>query len=59
MGYLSDGQSDEGDILMPRELWFVPWALYGNHGFMSDNGLFALGDLVFSLAIVWTNVKLL
>lgn len=40
-------------------LWFVPWALYGKHSFMSDNGLFALGDLVFSLAIVWTNVKLL
>ena len=40
-------------------LWFVPWALYGKYGIMSDNGLFALGDLVFSLAIMWTNVKLL
>lgn len=39
--------------------WFIVWALYGRHAIMSDNGLFALGDLVFSIAILWTNIKLM
>ena len=40
-------------------VWFLPWALYGKHNVMGDNGTFAVGDLCFSLAIMWTNVKLL
>ena len=40
-------------------VWFVSWGLYGKHNIMGDNGAFAIGDLCFSLAIMWTNVKLL
>ncbi len=40
-------------------IWFVPWWLYGMHNWMGDNGTFALGDICFSLAIMWTNTKLL
>ena len=40
-------------------IWFLPWALYGIGDFMGDNGTFAIGDLCFSLAIMWTNTKLL
>lgn len=40
-------------------IWFIPWALYGKFNAMGDNGTFALGDLCFSLSIMWTNVKLL
>ncbi|KAK5125408.1 hypothetical protein LTR85_000517 [Meristemomyces frigidus] len=39
-------------------IWFVSWAALKLNKF-GDNGLFALGDLCFSLAIVWTNYKLL
>ncbi|KAK5110047.1 hypothetical protein LTR62_006291 [Meristemomyces frigidus] len=40
-------------------VWFVAWAGFGQGARMSDNGLFALGDLCFTLGICWTNVKLL
>jgi len=40
-------------------LWFVCWAAYGKFDLMGDQGLFALGDLVFGVAIIWTNLKLL
>jgi len=40
-------------------VWFVSWAAFGAFNRMGDNGLFALGDLSFSLGIVWTNYKLL
>lgn len=39
--------------------WFLAWSLYGKHNEMGDNGTFAIGDLCFSLAIMWTNIKLL
>jgi len=40
-------------------VWFVSWAAFGVFHKTGDNGLFALGDLSFSLGIVWTNYKLL
>lgn len=40
-------------------VWFITWASYGVWNTMGDNGLFALGDLSFTLGIVWTNWKLL
>ena len=40
-------------------VWFLVWSLYGKHNKMGDNGTFAIGDLCFSLAIMWTNFKLL
>ena len=40
-------------------VWFVPLALYGKFKLVGDNGTFAVGDLCFSLAIMWTNIKLL
>lgn len=40
-------------------VWFACWAGYGFLGQVRDEGLFALGDLVFSVAIMWTNLKLL
>ncbi|KAF1986865.1 phospholipid-translocating P-type ATPase [Aulographum hederae CBS 113979] len=40
-------------------VWFLCWAAYGNSdSLVRDNGLFALGHLVFTLGIVWTNLKL-
>ena len=39
-------------------VWFVSWASFSMNRF-GDNGLFALGDLCFSLGIIWTNYKLL
>lgn len=40
-------------------VWLVAWAAYGFNNAMGDNGLFAFGDLIFSLGIIWTNWKLL
>ncbi|KAI5370903.1 putative P-type ATPase, HAD superfamily, P-type ATPase, transmembrane domain superfamily [Septoria linicola] len=40
-------------------VWFVSWVSYGHFNVMGDTGLFALGDLCFSLGIVWTNWKCL
>ncbi|KAK4138017.1 phospholipid-translocating P-type ATPase [Trichocladium antarcticum] len=42
-------------------VWFACWAMYGALGRAParDGGLFALGDLVFSVNVVWTNLKLL
>jgi len=39
-------------------IWFISWGAFSLNKF-GDNGLFALGDLCFSLGIVWTNSKLL
>ena len=39
-------------------VWFVSWASFSMNR-QGDNGLFALGDLCFSLGIIWTNYKLL
>jgi len=38
-------------------VWFVCWAAY-TYGIPKDDNMFALGDLCFSLGIVWTNFKL-
>lgn len=40
-------------------VWFVSWAAYAAFGLAIDQGLFAFGDLVFTLAVIWTNCKLL
>ena len=40
-------------------VWFACWTSCGVFDLMGDQGLFAIGDLVFSLAILWTNWKLL
>ncbi|KAK3935563.1 hypothetical protein QBC46DRAFT_397213 [Diplogelasinospora grovesii] len=40
-------------------VWFLCWALYGGLTPVRDNGLFALGNLVFSVAIMWINWKLM
>ena len=40
-------------------VWFVCWAAYGSPDYWGDDGIFAFGDLVFTVAIVWTNSKLL
>lgn len=40
-------------------VWFTCWAAYAFFGLAMDQGLFAFGDLVFTLAVVWTNCKLL
>jgi phospholipid-translocating ATPase len=40
-------------------IWFACWAGYGAYSQERDQGLFALGNLVFSVAIMWTNTKLL
>lgn len=48
------GATAEGMIV-----WFVSWAAYGVFDSTGDNGLFAFGDLVFTLGIIWTNWKLL
>ncbi|KAK3690751.1 drs2 neo1 protein [Vermiconidia calcicola] len=40
-------------------VWFIPWALYGKLNVMGDNGTFAIGNMCFTLAIMWTNIKLL
>jgi phospholipid-translocating ATPase len=40
-------------------IWFACWAGYGVFGPVRDDGLFALGDLIFSVSIMWTNWKLM
>ncbi|SMR53309.1 unnamed protein product [Zymoseptoria tritici ST99CH_3D1] len=40
-------------------VWIVSWAFWGVLPFMSDRGTYALGHLVFSLGIMWTNYKCL
>jgi phospholipid-translocating ATPase len=40
-------------------VWHVSWAGIGVSNKFGDNGLFTLGDICFSLGIIWTNYKLL
>ncbi|KAK4236072.1 hypothetical protein C8A03DRAFT_36055 [Achaetomium macrosporum] len=40
-------------------VWWLCWLLYGGLNPVRDEGLFALGNLVFSVNIIWTNLKLL
>ncbi|KAF2093445.1 P-type ATPase [Rhizodiscina lignyota] len=39
-------------------VWFICWAAFGVYDIEGGQDLFALGDLVFTVAIVWTNCKL-
>ncbi|KAK4170067.1 hypothetical protein QBC43DRAFT_251043 [Cladorrhinum sp. PSN259] len=41
-------------------VWFLCWTLYGGMGraVVKDGGLYALGNLVFSVNIMWINMKL-
>jgi phospholipid-translocating ATPase len=40
-------------------IWFCIYGLYGLAPFTEDQGLFALGDLAFSICVVYINIKLL
>ncbi|AEO66487.1 uncharacterized protein THITE_2114616 [Thermothielavioides terrestris NRRL 8126] len=40
-------------------IWVLCWVMYGGLAPVKDGGLFALGDLVFSCNVLWTNLKLL
>jgi phospholipid-translocating ATPase len=40
-------------------VWFLCWAMYGGLNPVRDGGIFALGNLVFSVNVVWINMKLL
>ncbi|KAI0025428.1 P-type ATPase [Xylariomycetidae sp. FL0641] len=39
-------------------VYLSAWAAYGVFGRPRDNGLYAFGDLVFSVGVVWINAKL-
>jgi phospholipid-translocating ATPase len=38
-------------------VWLTTWAVYNWTDASPDLGIFAIGDLVFTTAIMWTNVK--
>ncbi|RYO80660.1 hypothetical protein DL766_004851 [Monosporascus sp. MC13-8B] len=40
-------------------VWLGVWASYNIFGLPRDNGLFALGNLTFTICIVWINYKLM
>jgi phospholipid-translocating ATPase len=48
-----------GAVFQGLLTWFGCWAGYGGIWLVRDNGLFALGDLAFSVGILWTNFKLM
>ncbi len=49
-----------GAVVEGLLVWFLCWAVYGGLNLIvRDNGLYALGNLVFSIAIMWTNGKLM
>jgi len=48
-----------GAVIQGTLLWVLIWLGYGVFGRPRDNGLFAFGDLAFSIGILWTNWKLL
>ncbi|KAI0398363.1 hypothetical protein F5Y17DRAFT_410106 [Xylariaceae sp. FL0594] len=47
-----------GAVMQGTLLWVLVWLGYGVLGRPRDNGLFAFGDLAFSIGILWTNWKL-
>ncbi|KAK3989354.1 hypothetical protein QBC44DRAFT_381574 [Cladorrhinum sp. PSN332] len=49
-----------GAALEGIAVWFLCWTLYGGMGsaVVKDGGLYALGNLVFSVNIMWINMKL-
>lgn len=41
-------------------VWFLVWAGYGGVlGMVQDNNLYPLGELAFSIGVLWINYKLL
>lgn len=41
-------------------VWFIVWAGYGGHwGIVKDENLYPLGELAFSVGVLWINYKLL
>jgi phospholipid-translocating ATPase len=40
-------------------VWFIAWAAYESVPGLRDQGIFALGDLCFTAAILWTNWKIM
>ncbi|KAK3687564.1 hypothetical protein B0T22DRAFT_478870 [Podospora appendiculata] len=48
------GAAAEGALV-----YFLCWGLYGALSPVRDNGLFALGNLVFTVDVMWINMKLL
>jgi phospholipid-translocating ATPase len=38
-------------------VWLTTWAVYSRIHGVHDLGIFAMGDLVFTTAIMWTNLK--
>ncbi|EMR66572.1 putative phospholipid-transporting atpase 1 protein [Eutypa lata UCREL1] len=40
-------------------VWLGVWASYSVFGLPRDNGLFAIGDLAFTICIIWINYKLM
>ncbi|KAI0802844.1 hypothetical protein GGR55DRAFT_664175 [Xylaria sp. FL0064] len=47
-----------GAVIDGTLVWVLLWLGYGVLGRPRDNGLFAFGDLAFSVGILWTNWKL-
>ncbi|KAK5635170.1 hypothetical protein RRF57_010882 [Xylaria bambusicola] len=48
-----------GAVIDGTLVWVLLWLGYNVFGRPRDNGLFAFGDLAFSIGILWTNYKLL
>ncbi|KAF2665435.1 phospholipid-translocating P-type ATPase [Microthyrium microscopicum] len=46
-----------GAVVQGLIIWFVAWAGYGRVN-VTDQGIFAIGDLCFTMGILWTNWKL-
>ncbi|KAI1129536.1 hypothetical protein F5Y10DRAFT_238126 [Nemania abortiva] len=47
-----------GAVINGTLVWVLIWLGYNVFGLPRDNGLFAFGDLAFSIGILWTNWKL-
>ncbi|KAI3332357.1 P-type ATPase [Xylariaceae sp. AK1471] len=47
-----------GAVIQGTLVWVLIWLGYNVFGRPRDNGLFAFGDLAFSIGILWTNWKL-
>jgi phospholipid-translocating ATPase len=48
-----------GAVIQGTLVWVLLWLGYNVFGNPRDNGLFAFGELAFSIGILWTNWKLL
>ncbi|KAI1174893.1 hypothetical protein F4777DRAFT_552254 [Nemania sp. FL0916] len=48
-----------GAVINGTLVWVLLWLGYGVFGRPRDDGLFAFGDLAFSIGILWTNWKLM